>query len=266
MVAMPSVYHKVSHIGPFHGPSRKSWPLYGPRVPPPVRDADGAGDEFVCENCSELFKSRRRSRFCSKRCRDAERTNRSDGGRTVARRRCLMCHEWFNVTHNARHAVHCSMSCSKVEYGPKLTEVRVMWESFPCESCGIDVERRSMNQKRCSECSRRNNSDRSLGLYYLWQGMGSKPGEMRIAMRWRQDIIDELRRLDGDDCWICHGKRGPLNFHTGTGPTGGDDHGATIDHIKPRSKGGADEWGNLQLAHWCCNREKKDREGFSIVA
>ena len=35
--------------------------------------------------------------------------------------------------------------------------------------------------------------------------------------------------------------------------------GATIDHIIPLSKGGADELDNLQLAHWICNIKKGNR-------
>ena len=34
---------------------------------------------------------------------------------------------------------------------------------------------------------------------------------------------------------------------------------ATIDHIVPKSKGGADTWDNLQLAHARCNKIKGNR-------
>jgi 5-methylcytosine-specific restriction endonuclease McrA len=34
----------------------------------------------------------------------------------------------------------------------------------------------------------------------------------------------------------------------------------SIDHRKPRSKGGGNERSNLQLAHRECNRRKGDRE------
>ena len=35
--------------------------------------------------------------------------------------------------------------------------------------------------------------------------------------------------------------------------------GATIDHIIPISKGGLDEWDNVQLAHWICNNRKGNK-------
>lgn len=34
---------------------------------------------------------------------------------------------------------------------------------------------------------------------------------------------------------------------------------ATVDHIIPLAKGGTNDAGNLQLAHWCCNRQKSDK-------
>lgn len=37
----------------------------------------------------------------------------------------------------------------------------------------------------------------------------------------------------------------------------------TVDHIKPLSKGGSHTWGNIQLAHMCCNAGKCDKEKIS---
>ena len=33
----------------------------------------------------------------------------------------------------------------------------------------------------------------------------------------------------------------------------------SIDHVKPISKGGLHEWGNVQLAHFSCNSKKGDK-------
>jgi len=40
----------------------------------------------------------------------------------------------------------------------------------------------------------------------------------------------------------------------------------TIDHIRPRAKGGSDAPENLQLAHAACNRRKGDRWGARCPA
>ena len=35
--------------------------------------------------------------------------------------------------------------------------------------------------------------------------------------------------------------------------------GATVDHVVPISRGGLDEWSNVQLAHWICNVKKSNK-------
>jgi 5-methylcytosine-specific restriction endonuclease McrA len=51
-------------------------------------------------------------------------------------------------------------------------------------------------------------------------------------------------------CLICNG---PLAFDSRTG------EGATLEHIRARSRGGGDEIGNLALVHASCNHEKGRR-------
>jgi len=60
---------------------------------------------------------------------------------------------------------------------------------------------------------------------------------------------DVLIERDGNLCRLCDTEidlNVPRNSRWG----------ATIDHIVPLSKGGADELENLQLAHWICNIKK----------
>ena len=59
-----------------------------------------------------------------------------------------------------------------------------------------------------------------------------------------------FRLVEGDwigKCLICNG---PLRFDAQTGA------GATIEHIVPRTAGGANDLLNLGLAHAACNYEK----------
>jgi 5-methylcytosine-specific restriction endonuclease McrA len=40
----------------------------------------------------------------------------------------------------------------------------------------------------------------------------------------------------------------------------------TVDHIDPVSKGGASlDMGNMQLAHWICNRKKSDKQAKKVT-
>jgi 5-methylcytosine-specific restriction endonuclease McrA len=65
---------------------------------------------------------------------------------------------------------------------------------------------------------------------------------------------DATFRRDGEDwvgrCLICGG---PLRFSARTG------EGATVEHILPRSLGGANDLRNLGIAHPRCNGEKGRR-------
>lgn len=51
-------------------------------------------------------------------------------------------------------------------------------------------------------------------------------------------------------CLICNG---PIAFNAATG------EGATLEHIRARSRGGTDDWDNLAVAHARCNGEKGRR-------
>ncbi len=51
-------------------------------------------------------------------------------------------------------------------------------------------------------------------------------------------------------CFICNG---PIAFDARTG------EGATVEHIRARSRGGTDDLHNLALVHGSCNHEKGRR-------
>jgi 5-methylcytosine-specific restriction endonuclease McrA len=61
--------------------------------------------------------------------------------------------------------------------------------------------------------------------------------------------IDGLRERDGDQCGICGDS---IDFSL----NGRNAMGRTVDHILPRSRGGAHTWANTQLAHLRCNLQK----------
>lgn len=65
---------------------------------------------------------------------------------------------------------------------------------------------------------------------------------------------DRSFRLQGANwvgkCLICNG---PIAFNAKTG------EGATIEHIRARTRGGSDELPNLAIVHGACNWEKGRR-------
>jgi hypothetical protein len=57
--------------------------------------------------------------------------------------------------------------------------------------------------------------------------------------------------------WICHlcGEQVEQFAGTWESPTG-----ANVDHLIPRSKGGADDWDNVLLAHYSCNHSRSNKD------
>ena len=62
----------------------------------------------------------------------------------------------------------------------------------------------------------------------------------------------ELRQRDGDNCWRC--KR-PMRFDLPRG----HQHAPTIEHIRPKSRGGTNALDNLRLCHGRCNWDLGDK-------
>ena len=73
-----------------------------------------------------------------------------------------------------------------------------------------------------------------------------------------KDWIDPKLRLklyERDD-WLCHLCKEPVDRSAHFN----DDFAPSLDHLKPRSKGGSDEPGNLKTSHRICNATRRDDE------
>lgn len=74
--------------------------------------------------------------------------------------------------------------------------------------------------------------------------------ERRSWLRNGEDVtVSGLRDRDGDQCGICGID---IDFEL----SGRDPMGRSVDHVMPRSKGGAHTWANTQLTHLRCNLSK----------
>lgn len=85
----------------------------------------------------------------------------------------------------------------------------------------------------------------------------------RLGGEARRKLKKQLRKRDGDFCWIC-GRR--MVF--GTGPNKGpqDPLFATLEHVVPLADGGRTVIANLKLTHERCNalrgqRHAQERHG-----
>lgn len=83
----------------------------------------------------------------------------------------------------------------------------------------------------------------------------------RTGVRYRKmpgDWIDPKLRLEiyERDDWLCHLCKEPVDRSAHFN----DDFAPSLDHLKPRSKGGSDEPGNLKTSHRICNATRRDDE------
>lgn len=100
-------------------------------------------------------------------------------------------------------------------------------------------------------------------------GRSKNPRHQNGALRAKYRA--RLRAMDAP-CGICKGKLGAIHYDE---PSDAQHPlSFVIDEIKPVSKwkmfgyssarAAAEDWNNLQAAHWCCNAAKGDKLGFSI--
>ena len=83
----------------------------------------------------------------------------------------------------------------------------------------------------------------------------------RTGARYRMapsDWIDPKVRVEiyERDGWLCHLCNEPVDRSAHFN----DDFAPSLDHLKPRSKGGSDEPGNLKTSHRICNATRRDDE------
>lgn len=71
-------------------------------------------------------------------------------------------------------------------------------------------------------------------------------GVSRMNSQMKKKRIAALIQRDGNACWYCHE---PFD----------KENPPTIDHVKPRSKGGTNNLSNLRLSCSPCNHEKDDK-------
>ena len=80
---------------------------------------------------------------------------------------------------------------------------------------------------------------------------------LRYRMGTKDWISPKLRlKLYERDGWMCHLCDKPVDKEAHFN----DDLAPSLDHLKPRSKGGSDEPSNLRTAHRVCNSTRRDDE------
>lgn len=230
-----------------------------PPAPPP-----GVARTKTCALCQNLFITTTDSiRKCGA-CRPA-------GGKPRPEATCEWCNSSFVPRQN--HQRFCRNACKqkakrvrlgrltdrRTESNPAGTFVRPAktiaspLRIVPCKQCSRLMVARN-GRKYCSDSCRIDSINvRVMGLYYL----AADSGRVKQAMAWRRQIVEYLADRDGTKCVLCN-RHIDITLPSGTR---GSDMGPSVDHVIPRSQGGADNMANLRLTHWKCNRQRGNRGG-----
>lgn len=176
-------------------------------------------------------------KYCSVKCNlrvQSRRSRRRITSIPIAERQCRECGSIYTPKRAA--TVYCSTACYRRgnQKRPKFKrEIRA------CEECGREYEAWRHDQRFCAEkCSH---------LYHCRAHMNRKRSGAHAPY-----IDREIFERDGWMCWLCNEPVDPTLSRRAK-------RGATIDHVVPLSKGGADVPENVRLAHMQCNREKSTR-------
>ena len=176
--------------------------------------------------------------YCSRKCCmrvQNRRSRRRIAPVVVARSTCRECGVDFAPKRAA--SVYCSRACYTAGNKKRPKFVR---ETRTCVECGASYEAWRYDQRFCqNSCAH---------AFHCRAHMNRARGGIVHAAYIDRDIFDR----DGWVCWLCEEPVDPSISRR-------DRLGATIDHVVPLSKGGADDPVNLRLAHRHCNNTKSTR-------
>jgi 5-methylcytosine-specific restriction endonuclease McrA len=211
-------------------------------------------------------------------------------------RNCELCGQAFELVAKAHRRRFCSSVCLRISsYGREREARRKPVTSKLCVYCGTEFESAGTKQSFCSaDCRNLNNRERASNRWrelnpqptmyeFVCDRCGSaivrdsylSPGRYgrfcescrleRKAARYRKKTVrrqgvakpatiyfDDVLARDGAVCWLCNDAIDLSLLRTSR-------MGATLDHVIPISKGGADSLDNLRLAHWICNNKKSNK-------
>lgn len=208
-----------------------------------------------CLRCGSELGGRRRL-YCSDEHGTLGPARHCACGTLIQRRRAIRCRRCSDIARRRPRSArlcradcgqpaaprhhYCSDAC-RIRLGPSSARhqgLLATTRELACARCSTPFTTRKPNRLYCSKlCSRRSTR---------------RPKELRSRSRFRQPTtpvrLSRLRIYERDEwrCWLCDGAVNPeLRWP--------DPRSASLDHVVPLSRGGADDESNLRLAHLDCN-------------
>lgn len=239
----------ASHYNQQHAPSRhKKKPTACVVCGTVVEKASGGGRKYgaTCSNeCRRSLQPDRAPRTQLPPEHWARWYGQSSAWPKAGWKPCRYCSTSFPAKSNA--SLYCSQRCTW-RWHDRANGVRIaadiLAQPRECTHCGASFNHVAINRTHCSDlCRELARKARGVSLHHGWISKAE-----RLAIYQRDDYT----------CWLC----GDLVDMTANGKT--DDWAPSLDHVVPRSKGGAHDESNLKTAHRWCNSVRSDTEVRSI--
>ena len=148
----------------------------------------------------------------------------------------------------------CSLDCRRLGLSEKSR----------LETLARQASNPSRHDYNCDDCARLVATEKRItrgqhGRYCDFCRLRRRRESYRVKTAKRQKVLNPIRisadvliERDGNVCHICLTE---IDLSLARN----NRFGATIDHVIPVSKGGADTLENMKLAHWICNIKKGNR-------
>lgn len=89
----------------------------------------------------------------------------------------------------------------------------------------------------------------------IWRDKPANRRRWRLLQNSNRFLLEQLNRVGVLNCKYCG--MGPLSIYSWDDPMGRNAHDkATADHVIPVSRGGPDEFHNMVISCFPCNRDK----------
>lgn len=197
----------------------------------------------ACLGCGEVYTWRRKTqKFCSREC---QRGTNGKPVRNVPRERpCEHCGKTYRAARTDQR--FCSREC-RTEWRNRALGSPAAVVERTCDYCGSPFTSTRAHQRFCR---------RACASYFY--GADHIARAKRYGVPWEQFASFEVFERDGWLCGICGD---PVDRRL----TYPDPMSASLDHIKPLSKGGGHLRSNAQCAHWECNVRKSDTVAEAVL-
>lgn len=195
-----------------------------------------------CEVCGTQYLAKSRQRTCSRTCGAMLNAPASRAPSCpIDLHPCLICSRMIS---RPRRALCGDREC-ELEHGRRRYESQARPTSLPCTDCGVTyTTKTAINCGVCKGCRKRR--------YRRDHGTSDRARARSAGAQYEPISRSKVYERDDWTCGIC---REPVDRDQ----RAPHPRAASLDHIKPLSRGGDHLYANVQCSHFLCNSTKGAR-------